>query len=130
MISDWSLGYTLLSLLKQLSHFTFCHEEASADRQGQAPLALGATGSCPASIPSQLEMVVLDWHWRISPGPQPHGSTVLLLLSFALASGVHLNVSRQIKAPRQLPTNYQGDLPQLERLKFNRYRVIPPVVEI
>lgn len=89
----------------------FPHEKASADRQGQVLLALRATGSCPARVPSQLEMVRLGWRWRTSPGSQPCGSTVLLLLSFPFGSGVRLNVSSQIKAPRRLPTNYQGDLP-------------------
>ena len=110
--------------------FYIPHEKASADRQGQAPLALRAMGSCPACIPSRLEMVMLGWCWRISPGPQTCGSTIMLLLSFPFGSGVHLNVSRQIKVPRQLPTNYQGHLPQLERLNSTDRGSFTPVVEI
>lgn len=130
MIFGWLLGYTPLSLLKQLSHFMFPHEKTSSDSQGQALLALRDMGSCPGLILTQLEMGMLCWHWRISPGPQPHGSTALSLLSFPFGSGVHLNLSSQIEAPRQLPTNYQVDLPQFERSNSTDKGSFTPVVEI
>lgn len=74
-------------------------------------------------ILSQMEMVMLGWCRRTSPCLQPCGNTLLLLLSCPFRSGVLLNVSSQIKVPRQLPTSYQGDLPQLERLNWTK-RVI------
>lgn len=48
MMSRWSLGYTLLSLLKQLARFMLPHEKAPADSWGQALLTLWAMGSCLA----------------------------------------------------------------------------------
>lgn len=65
-----------------------------------------------------------------SLGPQLPVNAVLSLLSFPFGLGVHLNISRQIKAPRQLPTNYQVDLPQYKRSISTDRGSFAPVFEI
>lgn len=63
----------------------------------------------------------------VSSAPWPH---YMVAAQLSFGSGVHSDISSQIKAPWQLSANNKGDLRQLERLHSTGRRSFSPIVEL